>query len=95
LKDKIESMKEITRVDIVGGMEREIQINVDLYKMTSAGISFMDIENAVQRENLNVSGGEVRVDDLRRNLRVTGEFKDPKELENLISAFVYGHYSFS
>ncbi|MBP7389127.1 MAG: efflux RND transporter permease subunit [Chitinophagales bacterium] len=84
LKDKIESMKEITRVDIVGGMEREIQINVDLYKMTSAGISFMDIENAVQRENLNVSGGEVRVDDLRRNLRVTGEFKDPKELENLI-----------
>lgn len=84
LKDKIESMKEITRVDIVGGMEREIQINVDLYKMTSAGISFMDIENAVQRENLNVSGGDVRVDDLRRNLRVTGEFKDPKELENLI-----------
>ncbi len=84
LKDRIESMKEITRVDIVGGLEREIQINVDLYKMTSAGISFMDIENAVQRENLNISGGEVRVDDLRRNLRVTGEFKDPKELENLI-----------
>ncbi|MBL7778492.1 MAG: efflux RND transporter permease subunit [Chitinophagales bacterium] len=84
LQDRIESMKEITRVDIVGGLEREIQINVDLYKMTSAGISFMDIENAVQRENLNVSGGEVRVDDLRRNLRVTGEFRDPKQLENLI-----------
>lgn len=84
LKDRIESMKEITRVDIVGGLDREIQINVDLYKMTSAGIAFMDIENAVQRENLNISGGEVRVDDLRRNLRVTGEFKDPKELENLV-----------
>ncbi len=84
LKDRIESMKEITRVDIVGGLDREIQINVDLYKMTSAGIAFMDIENAVQRENLNISGGEVRVGDLRRNLRVTGEFKDPKELENII-----------
>lgn len=84
LKDKIEGLKEITRVDIVGGLEREIQINIDLYKMTSAGISFLDIENAVQRENLNISGGEVRVDDLRRNLRVTGEFKDPKELENLV-----------
>ncbi len=84
LKDRIESMKEITRVDIVGGLDREIQINVDLYKMTSAGIAFRDIEDAVTRENLNVSGGEVRVDDLRRNLRVTGEFKDPKELENLI-----------
>jgi multidrug efflux pump subunit AcrB len=84
LKDRIESMKEITRVDIVGGLDREIQINVDLYKMTSAGIAFRDIEDAVKRENLNVSGGEVRVDDLRRNLRVTGEFKNPKELENLI-----------
>jgi multidrug efflux pump subunit AcrB len=52
--------------------------------MTQAGIAFMDIENAIQRENLNISGGEVRVDDLRRNLRVTGEFKDPKELENVI-----------
>jgi multidrug efflux pump subunit AcrB len=84
LKDRIESMKEITRVDVVGGLDREIQINVDLYKMTSAGISFMDIENAVQRENLNISGGEVRVGELRRNLRVTGEFKKPKELENLV-----------
>lgn len=84
LQDRIESMKEITRVDIVGGLDREIQINVDLYKMTSAGIAFMDIENAVQRENLNISGGEVRVGELRRNLRVTGEFKDPKEISNIV-----------
>lgn len=84
LKDRIESMKEITRVDIVGGVDREIQINVDMYKMTAAGIGFMDIENAVQRENLNISGGEVRVGEMRRNLRVTGQFKDPKELENIV-----------
>ncbi|MBL0309979.1 MAG: efflux RND transporter permease subunit [Bacteroidetes bacterium] len=84
LKDRIESMKEITRVDIVGGVDREIQVNVDMYKMTAAGITFMDIENAIQRENLNISGGEVRVDDLRRNLRVTGQFKQPKELENIV-----------
>jgi multidrug efflux pump len=84
LQDRIEGLKEITRVDIVGGLEREVQINVDLYKMSSAGITFMDIENAIQRENLNVSGGEVRVDDLRRNLRVTGEFKQPKSIENII-----------
>ncbi len=84
LKDKIESMKEITRVDIVGGVDREIQVNVDLYKMTSAGISFMDIENAIKRENLNISGGEVRIDQFRRNLRVTGEFKEPKEIGDVI-----------
>ncbi|MFN8287122.1 MAG: efflux RND transporter permease subunit [Chitinophagales bacterium] len=84
LQDRIESMKEITRVDIIGGLDREIQVNVDMYKMTSTGIAFMDIENAIQRENLNISGGEVRVGELRRNLRVTGEFKDPKEIENIV-----------
>lgn len=84
LQDRIESMKEITRVDIIGGLEREIQINVDLYKMTNSGITLMDIENAVQRENLNVSGGEVRVDKMRRNLRVAGEFRDPKKIEDMV-----------
>jgi len=84
LQDRIESMKEITRVDIIGGLEREIQINVDLYKMTNSGITLMDIENAVQRENLNVSGGEVRVDQMRRNLRVAGEFRDPKKIEDMV-----------
>lgn len=84
LQDKIESQKEITRVDIIGGYEREIQVNVDLYKMTASGITLMDIENAISRENLNVSGGELRVGDVRRNLRVTGEFSDPKEIGSIV-----------
>lgn len=84
LQDKIESQKEITRVDIIGGYEREIQVNVDLYKMTASGITLMDIENAISRENLNVSGGELRVGDVRRNLRVTGEFSDPKDIGNIV-----------
>ena len=90
LQDKIESQKEITRVDIIGGYEREIQVNVDLYKMTASGITLMDIENAISRENLNVSGGELRVGDVRRNLRVTGEFSDPKDIGNIV-AVSYTH----
>lgn len=84
LQDKIETLKEITRVDIIGGYNREVQINVDLYKMTASGISFMDIENAVARQNMNISGGEMRVGDLRRNMRVTGEFKTPADIGNII-----------
>lgn len=84
LQDKIEALKEITRVDIVGGLTREIQVNVDLYKMTAVGITFMDIENAIRRENMNISGGEVRVGEMRRNVRVRGEFRDPKLLEDIV-----------
>jgi len=80
LKDKIESNKEITRVDIVGGVDREIQVNVDLYRMNAIGITFNDIEGAIQRQNLNISGGELNITNLRRNIRITGEFQNPKEI---------------
>jgi multidrug efflux pump subunit AcrB len=94
LKDKIEGMKEITRVDIIGGYSREIQVNVDMYKMTAAGISLLDIENAISRENLNVSGGEVRIGEMRRNLRVTGEFKSPEQIGNIVVRSFTGNPAF-
>ena len=57
LKDKLENIYQINRIDIVGAPEREFQINVDNYKMQSAGITFDDITFAIQRENLDLSGG--------------------------------------
>src|SRR6201985_1188323 len=50
IKDNIEAMKEIKRVDIVGALNREIQINVDLFKMQAAGFTFVDIGKTVSAE---------------------------------------------
>lgn len=83
LQDAIEAMPEISRVDIVGALKREIQINVDLPRMQSSGLSFYDIQQAVQSENINVSGGELNVDGIRRTLRVKGEFTEVETLRNL------------
>ena len=84
LQDEIEGMPEINRVDIVGALKREIQINLDLYKMQSYGLTFYDIQSAVQGENVNISGGDLEVNGVRRSLRVTGEFKDVSQLANLM-----------
>lgn len=94
LQDRIEGLREITRVDIVGGLDREVQINVDLYKMTAAGISFSDIENAVSRSNRNISAGEVRVGEMRRNMRITGEFKNAKEIGEIVVRSFTGNPAF-
>ncbi|WP_128547298.1 efflux RND transporter permease subunit [Larkinella soli] len=83
LQDAIEARPEISRVDIVGALEREIQINVDLPRMQSAGLAFFDIQQAVQGENINVSGGDLNVDGVRRTLRVKGEFSDVQQLQEL------------
>ncbi len=84
LEDLIESLKEVTRVDIVGALDREIQINVDLYKMQAAGISFGQIQNAVAQENMTMSGGQVDKDGIRRTLRVIGEFKKVEDIKELL-----------
>ena len=83
-QDEIEAMPEITRVDIIGALNREIQINVDVYRMQAAGFTFRDIEGAIASENVNISGGELNVDDVRRTLRVTGEFKDMESIRNIV-----------
>jgi len=84
LEDEIEELPEISGVDIRGMGEKEIEIAVDLYKMEASQISFTDIENAIAFENMSVSGGDILQNDVRRNVRVLGEFKNTKEIENII-----------
>lgn len=84
LQDDIEGLEEITRVDIVGALNREIQINVDLYKMQAAGITFQAIGDAIAYENMTISGGQIDVGSMERTLRVVGEFKHVKEIEDIV-----------
>ena len=84
LQDKIESLKEITRADIVGALEREIQINVDMYRMHAAKLSMSDIERAVSSENLIISGGSVDMDEMARTISVSGEFSDIENIKNIV-----------
>lgn len=84
LQEQIEGLTEVTRVDIVGALEREIQVNVDLYKMQATGLSFFEIENAIRGENVNISGGQYETDGLKVNLRVWGEFQRVDQIANVI-----------
>lgn len=84
LEDEIEKLSEISSADLSGTIEREIQINADLYKMESHGVTFSDISSAVADENVTISGGNILSGDYRRTLRIAGEFTDPMQLENVI-----------
>ncbi len=84
MKDKLEDIPQINRIDIVGAPEREFQINVDNYKMQAAGITFDDIGNAVARENADISGGLLDVGDMKRNLQLKGQFHTAYDIEGVI-----------
>jgi multidrug efflux pump subunit AcrB len=84
LQDDIEEIPEVKKVDILGVDDKEVEIAVDIFKMSAAQVSFDDIQNAVKYENMTLSGGNLISQGSRNNIRIVGEIKDPKELENVI-----------
>ncbi len=84
VQDQIEGLKEITRVDIVGALDREIQIDVDLYKISASRISMQDIESAIAYENVAISGGQIKMGTMKRSLSVSGDFKNIEQIKNII-----------
>ncbi len=84
LKDRIEELREITRVDLVGALEKEVQINVDKYKMAAASLTFNDISNALAYENMTISAGNVDIGGMTRSVSIRGDFKDVEQIKNII-----------
>lgn len=84
IQDRIEELNEVKEAQMVGALEREIQINVDMYKMAAAGFTFSDIENAVAYENISSTPGQVSMNNQKRILTIRNEFETAEEIGNLI-----------
>jgi multidrug efflux pump len=84
MQDRIESLKEITRVEIGGALSREIQIDIDMYKMKAASLTFRDVEQAVSLNNMTVSGGNIDLQGMSRSIRVVGEVSDIDQIRNIV-----------
>jgi multidrug efflux pump len=90
MQDRIETLREIRRADIVGALDREIQINVDSYKAALAGVAMNDIFGAISNENVIVPGGQLAVDGMKRSLKVSGEYTNAGEIANTVVGSIKG-----
>ncbi|WP_289022490.1 efflux RND transporter permease subunit [uncultured Salegentibacter sp.] len=84
LQERIELLPQIKEASIRGAEEMEVEIAVDIYKMTASKVSFSDVINAVSAENRTISGGNVINSGVQKNIRIVGEIEDPKELQNVV-----------
>ena len=84
IQDQIESLPEISKVEITGLLDREITIKTDLHRMESNKISFKDIEDAIGFENVSIASGDILLGNSRRSVRTDAEFKSAEEIENII-----------
>ena len=84
LKDELEKISDVSKVDIAGVEEKELAIRVNPFERDARNLSFNDIENAILYENISVSGGNLKADNIRRSVRILGEFKNTRDFENII-----------
>lgn len=84
LQDKIELLPQIKEATIRGVDDKEVEVAVDIYKMSASQVSFDNIINAIKGENVTISGGNIITHGVQKNIRITGEIKDPKELEKVV-----------
>ncbi|WP_055562292.1 efflux RND transporter permease subunit [Hymenobacter sp. AT01-02] len=82
-QDKIEALPEITRVDIVGALDQQVNVDVDLNKLRASRLGFSDISNAIARENVTISGGSIDVGSQKRAVRVAGQYVRAEDIADI------------
>jgi multidrug efflux pump subunit AcrB len=84
IQDDIEGIPGVISADISGGLEPEVQVNADVHRLNAYQVSFDDISNAIRAENLSIPGGSIDTKEKALTVRVPGEFKDVKPLEDIV-----------
>jgi len=90
IKVQIQQVDGVGAVDLLGGLEREIQVEVDLDRMNAQGISVNQVTQAIRGENLNLPAGRVTEKTQDFLIRTKAEFKSLDEMLDIVVASVGG-----
>lgn len=75
VKPRLEQIEGIGSAEIAGGVEREIQIEVDPAYLSLYGLTIEQISQRIDQFNRNLQGGSIRKGRFKYALRVVGEFE--------------------
>ena len=84
LQEDIEKLPSVLGVDLTGGLDREVQVDVDLPKLKYYNLSFTDIIAAIQQENVTIPGGDISVGTKNFLLRVPGQYESTAPIEDIV-----------
>ena len=84
IQEDLEALPGVNRVNVIGGREREVHVQVDPKRLSFFELSLSDVVVAVARENRNVPGGEITVGGLEYLVRLPAEVRLPSEIEDFV-----------
>jgi multidrug efflux pump subunit AcrB len=84
LEETLEGLPGVLEVDVAGGLQREIHVEVDPHRMVYYGVPFRLLGQVVRSENANVSGGSITTSEGKYQIRLEGEFESVGEVESIV-----------
>ncbi|MGB6294584.1 MAG: efflux RND transporter permease subunit [Rivularia sp. (in: cyanobacteria)] len=73
----------VASVDVSGGLEEEIRVNIDLNRLQALGVGLNDVLDELRTRNQDISGGRILGENSEPLIRTVGRFQDAEELNNL------------
>ena len=84
IKQRLESIEGVAAALIVGGVQEELQVEVDQYRAAGFGVSLSQIISRLQQENVEITGGIIADSDAEYIVRVLAQFVDLDEIAKLV-----------
>jgi len=90
VKPILERVSGLASVDIYGGREREVHIEIDPSELAARGLTLREVEQALHNENVNVSAGTINRGKREYIYRTVGEYERKEDVENTVVAYREG-----
>ncbi len=90
LKEPLESVDGVGSIDIVGGREREVHIDVDADKLHATGVTIQQVGAALSRQNVEYPGGRMKQGMSEEMLRTLGRITEVPDFAKVIVSEVEG-----
>ena len=77
LRNRLEIQNGVGQVQLFGGQQREVQVEVDPARLRAYGLTLQQVTQALGAENVDLPGGQVQDPRKNYNLRVDAKFRSP------------------
>ncbi|HSE12964.1 MAG TPA: efflux RND transporter permease subunit, partial [Rudaea sp.] len=84
LKKRLEPTNGVAAVKVGGGLEDEIQVDIDQQRLRQFNLSVADVTKRLSDENVNVSGGRIENGSQRYLVRTINQFVNLDEMRDLL-----------
>src|SRR5690606_15914817 len=84
LKRKLEPVTGVAAVKVGGGLEDEIQVDIDQRKLAQLGLSLDQVIERLEQENVNLSGGRLEEGSQRYLVRTVNQFATVEQMREML-----------